>query len=179
MLVFLRRFCKYRGALNDTKIIFLDFDGVIRLSQNGFGSVGYQFDYSKIRMVRELAEEFGASVVVTSTWREMYDLPRIITEMRGGLETHHFHSSWMTPILSATSRCRERAVPRGVEVLTWLYSHPEVTQFVIFDDLPERGFQSILDHFINCDHVEGLTKGNIAQAREILARAHPAFCPIV
>ncbi|MEM7699312.1 MAG: HAD domain-containing protein [Verrucomicrobiota bacterium] len=150
-------------------VIFLDFDGVIRMG-DGTGPKSFKFIPDKLALIREFTDLVRGRLVVTSTWRELFKLERILEEMAGALTLEHFHSSWMTPLLRAQSRCDARDVPRGAEIITWLHSQPEVPAFVIFDDLPTRDFYPLHDHLVPCDSALGLIPSSIGLALRLLGK---------
>lgn len=150
------------------KVIFLDFDGVVRLPAETGDAKSYRFDISKLKAVAGLATSIGARIVVSSSWREFYDLDRMIVEMSGILPRALFHNSWMTPLIYSRSRVDKYELPRGADILTWLYNHPAVTEFVILDDLAPDHFKGMEHHHIHCDSNTGITEKDIDAARILL-----------
>lgn len=70
-----------RSRLTKTNIIFLDFDGVLNSERSvvayrsDLHNIGWQpegLDEIAVRLVRTLAEEANASVVISSSWRFHY-----------------------------------------------------------------------------------------------------------
>jgi len=139
------------------KVIFLDNDGVICLSNN-WGSrlkkqknwggseipIEYRFDNfdeKAVKVLNEILEQTGAEIVVSSDWRfhasidelgDYYESQGIIKRPIGGTENFKdiFPSEW--------KRLRFRAdleLERSMEINHWIKNHPEVTHWVAIDDL--------------------------------------------
>lgn len=56
---------------------------------------------------------------------------------------------------------------RGEEIQLWMNMHPEVKDFVIFDD---REDIEELNHFIKVDSYRGLTQQDVNKAIKILSK---------
>ena len=76
--------------------------------------------------LRQLAASTGAAVVLSTTWRVVPEQKQILL---GTLrqETVLVHPDESTPSLRGS-------LGRGSEVAAWLAAHPEVNDYVIFDD---------------------------------------------
>lgn len=107
-------------------IIFLDFDGVIRVPPEGDEWADldqYELGARQVRNVFELASRSGAQIVVSSDWR--YGGNRSDAEALLGAElSEHLHKDWMIPLL------RDE---RWKEVTAWLEVHSEETEYAILD----------------------------------------------
>lgn len=123
------------------KIIFLDFDGVMDTAyydhireKDGLpvrDEYGLIFDPECVRNLKEIINETGADIVVTSSWRylmtykdfldmwEYRDLPGFVTDV--------------TPILSLKKT-------RGDEIDAWLNECSAECEYVIIDDLDGNNF---------------------------------------
>ena len=148
-----------------SKIIFLDNDGVICLSNNwgsrfkktkdfytednprNFGDetpVKYRFDNfdeKAIKVLNEILEVTGAEIVVSSDWRYHATLEE--------LGEYYLSQGIIKAPIDITSHTkdidpeawrllRHRAdleLERSIEILDWLNRHPEVTHWVAIDDL--------------------------------------------
>lgn len=107
------------------KILFLDFDGVIRLGpEDGGGLFKFEprFCADRLRRLRWLCGHTGARVVVTSDWRHM--------ESRQQMEAHlspwlvdYLHADWSTAVHGK----------RWQEVALWLAAH-HVDRYAILED---------------------------------------------
>ena len=110
----------------------------------------------------------NAQIVVSSSWRELYTLDRMISEMFNILKTNDFHKYWMTPLLRANTRNHDKLIPRGAEISTWLYNHTNITNYVILDDLPPSDFTDHLSNLVSCSSDRGITNVEIMAAMRIL-----------
>ena len=146
------------------KVIFLDNDGVICLSNN-WGSrykkqkkwggrkmsmivrdmpVEYRFDnFDKkaIKVLNEILEETGAEIVVSSDWRHHASLEE--------LGEYYLSQGILKAPIGVTKRLGECDQPedfpwsrewdleqsRSLEILQYLNDHPEITNWVAIDDL--------------------------------------------
>lgn len=133
------------------KILFLDVDGVLNTDATTarFGP-WYGVDDDRVSLLKEwLASRPNVSVVLSSTWRQDGYLIDCLAET--GI-------SWIdtTPVLPNDIR--------GIEVNRWLVAHPDVSEYVIFDDstdfLAEQN-----DHFV---WVLGLSESHLWEADRIL-----------
>ena len=108
-------------------IIFLDIDGV--LNNNASIAMGIHMVPEKVIMLNELCKKVKASIVITSTWRKLYDLPTLKAILQEtGLRT--------AKIIGITGRSKNGF--RGGEVEAWVADyvkekgkHPK---YVIIDD---------------------------------------------
>lgn len=108
-----------------SRVIFLDFDGVIRVAvDSGLGGLHKaEFCQKRMQMLGEVCRATGAQIVVSSDWRNIDNL----LEIQGCLFpylTPYLHKDWSTPICGH----------RWNEVNRWLREHAEVTQYAILED---------------------------------------------
>lgn len=129
------------------KAIFLDIDGVLALSTNGFN-----FDTNCINRLRALVQETGAKVVLCSSWKEselkdsVKNLPPVLKEL----------ISDQTPNLPG--KCK------GEEVQAWIEANA-VDSYVIFDDEPEHYLVHQYALFmVTTDPRAGLTEKKVKEA---------------
>ena len=146
------------------KIIFLDHDGVICLSNNWGGrfkkqsdwggktpSMGMQdiplqyrfdnFDVKSIKVLNEILEETGAEIVVSSDWTRWATLEEMgeYYELQGIIKK----PIAFTPNLGqctwydnwSWSRDWDLEMTRVIEIKQYLHDHPEITHWVSIDDL--------------------------------------------
>jgi hypothetical protein len=108
-----------------SRVVFLDFDGVIRVVvEKGFFTLD-EAEFCQIRMkvLREVAQITGCRYVVSSDWRNADNRREIEAHLSPYL-ADMLHGDWATPI---TGR-------RWNEIAAWLIRHPEVTEYAILDD---------------------------------------------
>ena len=110
-------------------VLFLDIDGVICTNRAYVGSGQDQlksilrtWDPISIQLVDRIAMDYNLSVVISSTWRQHYDVPLIL--LTHGFKAS-FHKNDITPNDART---------RGCQIYDWLSANRDVKNFVIFDD---------------------------------------------
>lgn len=106
-------------------IIFLDFDGVIRVPLPGESLSPDPADFCQARMkqLADVCQATGARLVISSDWRHLENLPEIRALLSPYL-TRYLHQDWNTPICGH----------RWNEVGRWLRDHDEVTRYAILED---------------------------------------------
>lgn len=151
------------------KVIFLDHDGVICLSNNWgsrynkqkkFGrSLGTSmrdlpievrfddFDKKSIKVLNEILTETGADIVISSDWKKFATLEELgdFYEMQGIIR----RPIDFTPALGECevpdgfpwSREFDLDQTRTLEIKQWLNDNPHVTHWVAVDDLDMRDFE--------------------------------------
>lgn len=154
--------------------IYLDVDGVVT-------TVTYQrhagqdtLNPVQVARVAALVREFGARVVVSSTWRVADCRPTLID---AGLPADCFHSDWCTAILP-TSRDPETGemlpaerAGRGGEIAEHA-ARNGITDYLILDDV-EVG-PAHAGHHVRPDATHGLREADGVLARRLLSRPKAA-----
>lgn len=143
-------------------VVFLDFDGVIRVAVEGGWVTADAAEFCQIRMkaLREVAQLTGVRYVVSSDWRNMGNRDEIEGHLSPYL-SDMLHEDWATPITGH----------RWNEVQVWLARHPEVTEYVILDDFAQHfdgAPDAMLSRLLLCTNRYGLTP-------EITSRLISAF----
>lgn len=154
-----------------SKIIFLDFDGVITTLKSN-----WHLDKGKMEQVKQICDATGAKIVISSSWRR-YTLEQTI-EAITKKEWAYGHNPFPYPeyVVDITPRMyafkhgnREThyCICRGIEIEQWLSEHQDVTDYVILDDdsdmlLPQK------KHFIKTHALRGISKRDVARAINIL-----------
>ena len=156
------------------QIIFLDIDGVMNshqwLEQQPPFSLREHperaIDPAAVQHLNHLTDKTGAQIVVTSTWRLKWSVHRlrkifVNSDIRGALLD-------VTEVLTVAASMHHKmhVDPRAQEIFNWLQHHPEVTQYVVLDDLLNLG--ELRDRHVIVDAAIGLTHKNISEALEIL-----------
>jgi len=157
------------------KVIFLDNDGVICLSNN-WGSrhkkqkewggrklsmtsreipMEYRFDNfdeKAIKVLNEILEETGAEIVVSSDWRYHANLEELgdYYESQGIIKRPIAVTDRFKEIFPKEwSGLRFRAdleLERSMEINHWVENHPDVTHWVAIDDL-DMSMNYLSNHF--------------------------------
>jgi hypothetical protein len=153
-------------------IVFLDFDGVVNskrfldVQAKRFRAEGrvretrHMIDPDAVARLNGLLLETGAKVVISSSWRWLFDLPTL----REILVENGFTGEVIdvTPVLPGE---------RGFEIEKWLRDHAPDATFVIFDDNPvfDNPDTGNLHHrFVQTSWGYGLLDEHIDRARKIL-----------
>jgi hypothetical protein len=115
-------------------VIFLDFDGVIRVAVEGGWIAADQADFcqARMKMLGEVCQATGSKIVVSSDWRHLEPLDKIKAHLSPYLASY-LHEDWKTPTCGH----------RWNEVVQWLRDHDEVKQYAILEDFAP--------HFEGCD----------------------------
>jgi hypothetical protein len=158
-----------------TKIIFLDFDGVLN-SQLGYvktkGSRGQDdLDVTSIDFLNKLVKRTDAKIVVSSTWR----LTKTVEELQSILNRNGFDGEVIDKTVDMRRGEDSDCILRGNEILQWMKAHPEIIgchyfdykKYVIFDDDSDMLYWQ-RNNFIQVDAYVGLTPNNIFKAEKIL-----------
>jgi histidinol phosphatase-like enzyme len=158
-----------------TKLIFLDFDGVLNSQLWYVRTKGSReqddLDTEAIGFLNTLIKKTGAKVVVSSTWR----IGRTVDELQEILNRNGFTGE----VLDKTKDLRigedGDCILRGNEILQWIKSHPEhvnvgywdYKNYVIFDDDTDMLYWQ-RNNFIKTNPYVGLTPSDIYNAEKIL-----------
>lgn len=145
---------------NNTKIVFLDCDGVI--SPIG----GTLFSTSHMERLRRILIRTGAKIVLSSSWR-VSEFGR--SEVNKNLALHS-----MPYFLDCTPSLPGK--PRALEILTWLDTHRErysIVNFVALDDIdlkataPDKSF--FAKHAVCTNSTVGMTETDADAAIQLLS----------
>lgn len=156
------------------KAIFLDIDGVIATPTSvrlnwllGRGPATQWYDGVSLSYLGRLVEESGATVVLTSTWRQDLEHPNPLTtaimdNLFAQLEAAGAPVADMTPHLPGADR--------SAEIGAWLDAHP-CEAYVIFDDLArfEERPEVCTGHLILIEQSDGIRWQHYRRALELLA----------
>lgn len=144
-------------------VLFLDYDGVVNTPMWDDAGKHCRFNYSgdnkvnnfqAVQWVSKFCREYGYSIVVTSTWRCEDNYKDCL--VNGGL--------WGdVKILGRTPYVLNGE--RGDEIQKYLEEHPEVENFLIFDDDSDMGVLS--DHLIKTNFAFGFSMYNYESAVEL------------
>lgn len=146
----------------DTKIIFLDVDGVLNsekwLDDHMNSPHNEMIDPAAAAKVMTIAEKTGAKFVISSSRRWSYlDMPNGFQEIQAFFAKFGITGivGW-TPRLKGERRCRE--------IATWLTEH-EVAGFVIIDD---DGGAQLMNKLVKCRLGLGIQDHHVEEAIKIL-----------
>lgn len=157
------------------KIIFLDIDGV--LNSNFWNedhqkeiSDGKYIDTEKVKLLAELVNKSGASIILHSGWRFWFgeDLKPLRPEagyLEMLLENEGMIVAGMTPDLTTEEirRTKKFSKVKADEILKWLEGHPETEKWVVLDDL-ELHNDHIAKFQVMTDPEKGLSEADVQKA---------------
>lgn len=141
------------------RVLFLDFDGVLKLWPNI--NMSKVFDKQAcINLEMLLSKVPDLKIVVSSAWR--VDGLESVTEV--------LKSNGIDPrrVLDITGheQSGHDSDHRGFQIECWLKVHPAVKQFVILDDESDMG--QLKTKLVKTDRYTGLTQANVEKALKIL-----------
>lgn len=148
------------------KVIFLDIDGVLnsekydaeRSADDG------NIDITRLDILKRVTDKTGALIVLTSTWRKMWEKDRSQISEQGMELERVFSSAGLeiydkTPVLSW----------RSDEIKAWLEERNDIESFVIIDDMP-FGWGELSERLVKTSAAvgRGLEEAHAERAIEIL-----------
>ncbi|MCM1065614.1 MAG: HAD domain-containing protein [Eubacterium sp.] len=161
------------------RIIFLDIDGVLNSnfwneSHQKEISDGKLIDVEKVRILAALVERTGAEVILHSGWRfwfdeEMEPLCPEAAALADLFAGEGLEIAGVTPDLTTEEirRTKKFSFVKADEILLWLEGHPDVTGWVVLDDLDLHN-DRVEAHQVRTDQTVGLTWEDAAEAERIL-----------
>jgi hypothetical protein len=174
------------------KVIFLDIDGVMNCQEEMLAMLEQnpknRSDVSlpsptKCKLLKQLVEETGAEIVLSSSWRlSLQAIQNIIDTFRpyglrldgftceGVLRSMFNGTEYKNIKPKHTHHCYEGICidDRGAEVAYWLIKHPEVTNFVILDDESSDIIEWFPDNLVKTELLTGLTEEKVLECIKIL-----------
>lgn len=175
------------------RVVFLDIDGVLQpgnaqdrfqhdmeglknqltrevdpgydtLARYDIAAVYYDWEPSAVENLRTLCESLGASIVISSAWRES----KTLEQLRLLFRIHRLDSF--------VAACTAELGRRDCEIDHFLAQHPEVQRFVILDDGYWNYFRRRFpDEFTYCSHI--FDGACLEEAMAILGRPFPTAPP--
>lgn len=150
-----------------SKIIFLDFDGVLCTARqcvaSGERGVIAGLDPVALRFLDRICGEHDIKIVISSTWREIGERRRrtfyeIFAAASCISLAKSIHEKWKTPTLPDGTR--------GHEIEKWL-SENECEGYLILDDDPDM-LEYQKPFFVNTDSHNGILFEHYRQALKVL-----------
>lgn len=143
------------------KAIFLDIDGILNsevwwhdvMSKYGIDIVDL-YNQEAMMLLKQLVNLTDARIVLSSSWRiSEYSRERVM-------------DNFVPYDLSLYSITGQEEGTRGHQIMEWLQRHPEVTEYVAFDD--DHDLTELGPHFIHVDGYYGLKREHFDKALAIL-----------
>lgn len=156
-----------------SKIIFLDIDGVLNCDTSKSRCGRYiGIDRDKTQRLARIVKETNAAIVLTSTWKEGWK------PMRQYDAEEYPHAKYLDKHLYkkgdglyCIDKTREKwPNARGMGIKAWLAVHPEVTDWIVLDDIyfPDFARFDIDGHLILTSPKDGLTEECVQVAIDML-----------
>jgi hypothetical protein len=156
------------------KVVFLDIDGVLNstpffdaLRRREPGVIRRIYDKETwidmldpiaVRRLDRLVTGAGAKVVISSSWRHEHPPAQI-----AGFLKHH---GFTGVVIDATPVLVGEGMGRGDEIRLWLLRQPQVTAFVVLDDIRDMG--PVQHALVNTSMQSGLLDFHVDRALAIL-----------
>lgn len=160
-------------------VIFLDMDGVLN-SPATWGKRPLEteaLDSDKVVRLDALAESFNCEIVISSSWRFLFELQdfRVMLAAKG---LQH-----PARVIGMTSKAGGEGfgglIQRGAEVRRWLaddlVEHREPRAFVILDDMGLESFEGLGQHLVQTRGSVGLTSRDCRSAGIAIVRQETAL----
>ena len=156
-----------------SKVIFLDIDGVLNrdvtMDRTPQGFIGVED--CLVDNLAEIVRETGADIVLSSDWKNYWQ-----TEYdKCGPEGQYLVDKLAKKHLKIkdktvdASRGRDGFSGRGRGINAYLGQHPEVTNYLVLDDVRFMDFdEDILRHFIHTQERDGLIPTDVLLSIRIL-----------
>ena len=150
------------------KVVFCDVDGVLNnartkdRSPSGYTGVSNEL----IRRLKNIVVKTGAVIVLSSDWRLIRDDPVHGKDYRYLVRKLKFAGYLKISDHTADISWQDR----GLEIRRYLEEHPQITDFVILDDIPFGDFKKngLLSNLVLTDRTKGLTDDDVERAIRIL-----------
>lgn len=139
------------------RVVFLDIDGVLNtIFSWGKRPHAAALEPERVARINALCAATGAVIVVTSTWRLVFDMDGLRQLLTGAGLTAPIVD--VTPCLDTGHRCDE--------IRFWVNSQPEPPDsYVIFDDDETAGIEG---HFVWIARSRGVEDWHVDRARKLL-----------
>lgn len=164
-----------------SKVIFLDVDGVLNrhhslygtkeMSPMGFTGVGQKH----LLELRRIVDATSARIILTSDWKDCFTTDGCDPK-KANADGEYLVKRLKDVGLRIVERTNDQPLEcdrgkgfggRGYGIRKYLKQHPDVTEYVILDDVEFRDFTGeLLDHFVYLEYP--LTKRSADRAIKIL-----------
>lgn len=134
------------------KVIFLDIDGVLNTNSDR------EISNDKLKLLSELVSKTGADVVLSSSWRNWWNNPKI--NIPGS-----FITNWKNQFLDnniSITLTTELECPKNLSIEKFIIQH-SVKRFVVLDDEPID-----IANLVQTNAEQGLTQSDCQKAFQLL-----------
>ena len=170
------------------KVIFLDFDGVLNgddfLQTQVLSPLRPALDPVCCARIQRICEATGASLVISSSWREIRTFDGDKVTIRASRPIEEIES-WLrdagitASVLGATSIApmgvseNDPELRRAWQILAWTCDRPELSEWVAIDDcdLPDTDIGP--RNFVGTDMATGIAEADVERAILMLGEVTP------
>lgn len=148
------------------KVIFLDFDGVLNSRRYLLEQVTYgvNIDPTRMELLKKIIDATGAEIVLTTSWRTYWSDDSAECEETGCIINDIF-AQYGLAIYGKTPDLND---DREREIEEWLLLNPDVTHFVVLDDM-FLDAKFLRGHFVRTSNFKyGLEEDDVEAAIAIL-----------
>jgi hypothetical protein len=148
------------------KIIFLDIDGVLNCDRYIYthNCFGIGIDPSRTALVADIVKASGAKIVLTTSWRSHWSENPAECDAMG----REINTAFAAQGISVYSKTPHLYYNREEEIKTWLEDNPNVTEFVVIDDMWLKD-DELDEHFVRTSpFLGGICEDDALAAIEIL-----------
>ena len=134
------------------KVIFLDIDGVLNTNSDR------EISNDKLKLLSELVSKTGADVVLSSSWRNWWNNPKI--NIPGS-----FITNWKNQFLDnniSITLTTELECPKNLSIEKFIIQH-DVKRYVVLDDEPID-----IANLVQTNGDVGLTQSDCQKASQLL-----------
>jgi hypothetical protein len=144
-----------------SKIIFLDFDGVITTDKSD-----YRLDARKLALLGRIIDATDCSLVISSSWRSI-SVQTTIESLSDSMD--YFNNGIVFPfcnrIVGVTDILAQQS--RGDEIAKWIADKGFSGQYIILDDINDF-LEEQLPHFVKTDGKKGLSNADAEKTITLL-----------
>ena len=151
------------------KVIFLDIDGVLnsiafdreRTSEQG------NIDETRLPLLKQILDETGALIVLSSSWRKHWDKEPSLCDNLGA-EINSIFAIYDIAIYDKTPQLQSN--DRAEEIRLWLSQNEMVKNFAILDDISFGWGSDLQEHLVktNCRIGRGLEDRHVQKAISVI-----------
>lgn len=137
--------------------------------------LSYSIDPETVKLLDHIIINTGAKVVLSSSWRLGPPLNILKSDfLKVNIDIYDKTPCWgklgvmdWEPVVDEDGHPHLKQIPRGEIINAYLAEHPEVTSYVILDDI-DQFTEEQHKHLVLTNEEVGLTKDNVQTAIKIL-----------
>ena len=130
------------------KVIFLDVDGVLndRFTEDRSPDGFIGLNHTMVDHLKAIVDQTGASVVLTSTWKEEWD----VDPNNRSKDGEYLHDTLLRHGIKIVDKTVDNTADRGHGIVRYLEAHPKIEKWVVLDDDVFHDFKEcgIMNHLV-------------------------------